>query len=60
VQPQRPHGPPRAAAALDEAWALLARAGGALDETQFDELERITANLEDGLRRRRAVPVEET
>ena len=40
----------RAVAALDEAWALLARAG---DADALDEAERIAANLEDALAARR-------
>lgn len=58
LQQQRAHGAMRATSALDEMWALLARAGGALDGTLLDELERIAANLEEGLSRRRAVPME--
>lgn len=58
LQQQRAHGAIRAASALDEMWALLARAGGKLDDALFDELERITANLEEGLSRRRTVPKE--
>jgi hypothetical protein len=59
LQQQRAHGAARATTALDEAWALLARAGGALDDTLFDELERIAANLEDALLRRRTVSMED-
>jgi hypothetical protein len=50
----------RAAVALDEAWALLARLDGA-DERQlvalYDEAERIVANLEAECAGRRAVHV---
>jgi hypothetical protein len=52
----------RAAAALDEAWALLARikTGGEIALTPlFDEAERIVANLEHETAGRRAIRVEE-
>lgn len=53
----------RAAAALDEAWALLARLEGAEDEglaLLFDDAERIVANLEHELDGRKlAAPEEE-
>ena len=53
----------RAAAALDEAWALLARLEGAEDEglaLLFDDAERIVANLEHALDGRKlAAPQEE-
>jgi hypothetical protein len=52
----------RAAAALDEAWALLARikTGGEVALAPlFDEAERIVANLEHEAAGRRAVTVEE-
>lgn len=52
----------RAAAALDEAWALLARikTGGEIALAPlFDEAERIVANLEHDTAGRRAVRVEE-
>jgi hypothetical protein len=50
----------RAAAALDEAWALLARLEGADDEklaALYDEAERIVANLEADCAGRRAAVV---
>ena len=43
----------RAVAALDEAWAWLARAGSGAD--LLDDAERTAANLEDALAARRAV-----
>jgi hypothetical protein len=53
----------RAAGALDEAWALLARLERAEDEgldLLFDEADRIVANLEYELaERRRVAPGEE-
>jgi hypothetical protein len=49
----------RAVAALDEAWALLARAGRIPQDDLLDEFERIAANLEDALAARRAVPLED-
>jgi len=52
----------RAADALDEAWALLARFEQAEDEgleLLFDEAERIVANLEAELAARKRVPAEE-
>ncbi|KQQ89274.1 hypothetical protein [Massilia sp. Leaf139] len=52
----------RAAGALDEAWALLARLEQAEDEGLdglFDEADRIVANLEQALGRRKAVDDEE-
>lgn len=48
----------RAVAALDEAWALLARAGRSEEDNLLDDAERIAANLEDALAARRAVPLE--
>ncbi|WP_229424984.1 hypothetical protein [Massilia sp. Se16.2.3] len=48
----------RAAAALDEAWALLARlerAGDAELAALFGDLERIVANLEEALAARKRV-----
>jgi len=50
----------RAVAALDEAWALLARAGRSEEDILLDDAERIAANLEDALAARRAVPLEAT
>ncbi|MCS0584322.1 hypothetical protein NX784_22280 [Massilia pinisoli] len=50
----------RAAAALDEAWALLARLDGADDDklaALYDEAERIVANLEAECAGRRAAAV---
>ena len=44
----------RATAALDEAWAWLARASRLAGDDLFDDLERITANLEQALAARRA------
>jgi hypothetical protein len=44
----------RATAALDEAWAWLARAGRLAGDDLFDDLDRITANLEHALAARRA------
>jgi hypothetical protein len=44
----------RAVAALDEAWAWLARAGSGAGADLFDDAERIAANLEDALATRRA------
>jgi hypothetical protein len=44
----------RATAALDEAWALLSRAGRLAGDDLFDDAERITANLEHALAARRA------
>jgi len=49
----------RAVAALDEAWALLARAGRVAQDEVLDEFERIAANLEDALAARRAIPLED-
>lgn len=49
----------RAAAALDEAWALLARTGRTLDDDWQGDAERIAANLEQALANRRAVPLED-
>ena len=52
----------RAAAALDEAWALLARlkvAGEGPLDTLFDEADRIVANLESEAGARRAVSARE-
>jgi hypothetical protein len=49
----------RAVAALDEAWALLARAGRIAQDDLLDEFERIAANLEDALAARRALPLED-
>lgn len=52
----------RAAAALDEAWAMLARLEGAEDEglaLLFDDAERIVANLEHELAGRKLVAPEE-
>jgi hypothetical protein len=53
----------RAAAALDEAWALLARmklGDAALQEVLLDEADRIVANLECDCAVRRAISAEET
>ena len=52
----------RAAAALDEAWALLARLERAADiglAALFDEADRIVANLEQALGERKRVSVDE-
>lgn len=52
----------RAAAALDEAWALLARLERAEDlglDTLFDEADRIVANLEQALAARKRTDPEE-
>jgi hypothetical protein len=49
----------RAVAALDEAWALLARAGRMPHDDLLEEFERIAANLEDALAARRTVPLED-
>ena len=59
LQQRRTRHALRAVAALDEAWALLARAGRAAQEDILDEGERIAANLEDALAARRAVPMED-
>ena len=59
LQQQRAHGAVRATSALDEMWALLARAGSTLDDALVDELERIAANLEEGVSRRRTVLMED-
>jgi hypothetical protein len=48
----------RAVAALDEAWALLARTGRVAAADLLDDAERIAANLEDALSARRAIPLE--
>ncbi|MBD8532343.1 MULTISPECIES: hypothetical protein [unclassified Massilia] len=58
VQQQRASYSLRAAAALDEAWALLARIERAEDEglgTLLDEADRIVANLEEALAARKQV-----
>lgn len=55
VQARRARHAGRAIAALDEAWALLARAGRTGTDELFDDAERITANLEHALAARRAV-----
>jgi hypothetical protein len=60
-QVRRIHHSRRAAAALDEAWALLARlqaAGGAQLAALFDDAERIVANLEYDIGERRMATVE--
>jgi hypothetical protein len=49
----------RAVAALDEAWALLARLGRSAPDDLFDDAERIAANLEAALAARRAVRTED-
>ena len=49
----------RAVAALDEAWALLSRAGRIAQDDLLDEFERIAANLEHALAARRTVPLED-
>lgn len=59
VQARRARHLLRAVAALDEAWALLARAGRLSDAVLFDEAERIAANLEQALGQRRLVPRED-
>ena len=59
-QRRRAHHSGRAAGALDEAWALLARLKGAAQDdlaALYDELDRIVANLEhDCAARRRTGP----
>jgi hypothetical protein len=58
-QARRARHSQRATAALDEAWALLARfeqAGDSAAPALFDELDRIVANLELHCAGRRAVP----
>ena len=62
VQLRRAQHSLRAAAALDEAWALLARLEQAGDlglDSLFDEADRIVANLEDALAGRKRVALEE-
>lgn len=49
----------RAVTALDEAWALLARADARADDALFDDAERITANLEHALAARRTPQLED-
>lgn len=58
LQQRRARHALRAVAALDEAWALLARAGRVAADDLFDDAERITANLEVALSARRAIPTE--
>jgi hypothetical protein len=59
LQQRRTRHALRAVAALDEAWALLARAGRIAQDDLLDEFERIAANLEDALAARRTVPLED-
>ena len=56
-QAQRARASTLAVAALDEAWALLARlqVAAAPDAALYDEADRIAANLELALARRRAI-----
>lgn len=49
----------RAVTALDEAWALLARADARADDALFDDAERIAANLEHALAARRSPQTED-
>jgi hypothetical protein len=63
AQAARVHHSTRAAGALDEAWALLARLKGAAQDdlgALYDELDRIVANLEhDCAARRRIQPLDD-
>jgi len=53
-QARRARASLRAAATLAEAWAVLARLQQGAGEAQFDELDRVVANLEQALAERRA------
>jgi hypothetical protein len=59
LQQRRARHALRAVAALDEAWALLARIDRVARDDLFDDAERITANLEAALSARRAIPMED-
>ena len=59
LQQRRTRHALRAVIALDEAWALLSRAGRTGSADLMDDAERIAANLEDALNARRAIPTEE-
>jgi len=59
LQQRRARHARKAVAALDEAWALLARAARSTVEESIDDAERITANLEHALAARRAIPTED-